>query len=352
MWSAIEDTGKFLYKHRQKIAATTAVVGSAAFLYFYYGTSNDSITENITSNSAHFGDESYNEESAKNNSKELSDKKKLQLSRIRKQFENAREKFLPTLRVKIFEIVDVSDTIQEIRKLRNSQGKKGKVDSNTRLIEMQLWEKIKISSITILFVSVYMTSAICLILKIQFHLLGHYSYNCNSSLNSSRIIDSNLHTPVKGHQKPCDQNHSSNFMDMPSPIPMPASTNPFGDGVGVPAAVDAASSPSNTINTSYNRNNLTFNADIFLELIEKTYSYMLDRGIGELGDFIRAKAIEVFGSDGEESEEGAHEAKHKWNVLECKQVEYNDLISSFMQLRHSVEKDIQAHIIERVLLCK
>jgi hypothetical protein len=86
--------------------------------------------------------------------------------RARKQFDLASHQFLSTLRIKIVEVVDVISAVRQIKELRAS----GSEDSKE--IEAKLWEDIKIGSFTLFFVTIYMVSALTVLLKVQMHILA------------------------------------------------------------------------------------------------------------------------------------------------------------------------------------
>jgi len=88
------------------------------------------------------------------------------LLRIRKQFDQACKFFVPTLRKRIFDLVDITQSVRKIKALRATGG------SHSANAEIELWEDIKISAFTLLFVSIYLLAAQCSLLRIQLHVLA------------------------------------------------------------------------------------------------------------------------------------------------------------------------------------
>ncbi|KAJ1407749.1 Peroxin-3 [Ochromonadaceae sp. CCMP2298] len=88
------------------------------------------------------------------------------LLRIRRQFDTATGQFLPTLRVKIVEVVDINGTVRHIKALR------AQATENQEELEARLWNEIKNASFAMLVVTVYMLSAVCTLLRIQLHILA------------------------------------------------------------------------------------------------------------------------------------------------------------------------------------
>jgi len=315
---SLDSIGKFLWRNKDKIILTGALLGSVGLLYYY----NSNVSNAMLEEWSHAEgveedtDRSLSEDDMFiNRARQLPEVKKAQLVKIRRQFENARQKFLPTLRVKIFEVVDCSDTIQELRRLRSTSSA-----SLQRDAEEALWEKIKIQSISILFVSVYMSCVVCTVLKLQFHLLGNYSNQGDSSLhgNSSQLSGNG--------------NLSQSMMSdvTLSPISHARSDNRHG------ATSSAASAGASA-----------FSSDLFLALIEQSYSHLLHEGMAALGKLCQDKTAAIFGS---QSSAGAGGPQHKWYYKNT--TSYEDLVGDLMALRHSIEADLDANVIQLALLRK
>jgi hypothetical protein len=168
MLPILKSTGNFLQKHKGKLAIA-AIVAIACTVYVNYS-SGDNVQQN--------------DEDEKNTTKvkslSISDMNKEAririLFRIKKQFDVAAQQFLPTLRTKIVEVVDINGTLKQIRELRSNSPS----FSNKNIVEDDLWDEIKIASFTILYATTYMLCAVCTLLRIQLHILARSIYNSES----------------------------------------------------------------------------------------------------------------------------------------------------------------------------
>lgn len=91
---------------------------------------------------------------------------------VRRQYNSYAMHFLPTLKLKINEVVDVNNAVSKIKEIRSNNGKNS---DDSVDIEAKLWNEIKVSSITILFVTVYMESIVCTLLRILLHVVAAYT---------------------------------------------------------------------------------------------------------------------------------------------------------------------------------
>jgi hypothetical protein len=90
------------------------------------------------------------------------------LLRIRKQFDLSIRVFLPTLRKTIFDLIDITQPVRQIKALRSSSpSSENQID-----MEAQLWDQVKISSFTMLFLSTYVLCGLTTVLKVQLHVLA------------------------------------------------------------------------------------------------------------------------------------------------------------------------------------
>ena len=137
----LSDLGNYLWKHKQKILLSGAVVAGTVGLFLYYGSDSSTVRDETRENSViSTGERIITEaDSVVNRAKQLPENKRRHLAKIRLQFENAREKFLPALRVKINEIADYSETILEIRKIRSNVAN----SVPNSFTEEELWDKMK-----------------------------------------------------------------------------------------------------------------------------------------------------------------------------------------------------------------
>jgi Peroxin-3 len=224
--SVLTRTSNYLWKNRNKIAVGGAVCVAGFALYCCYSMSKSSTQAE---------DEKYLMSEVRRESqiqKRPGDRSRM-LLRIRKQFDFAIRQFLPTMRAKILEVVDVSSAIRKIKELRavNSDSDLGDDDNGALVMtEAMLWDEIKVSSLTLLYVSAYMVSAVTILLRIQLHILG-------KSMES-----------VVGSQS-SDEGEKNNF-----------------------GADD----------------------DVFKILIEGTYKHIFGSGLQALSDYVRPRVAECF----------------------------------------------------------
>lgn len=163
--SVISRSGKYLWRHRNKIAVGGAVCAAGLALYAYYSSSN-SIAE--TEEEKFLMSEVKKEAQL---TRKPGDRSRM-LLRIRKQFDFAIRQFLPTMRAKILEVVDVSSAIRKIKELRTANTEETNGNDTLAVTEAMLWDEIKVSSLTLLYVSAYMVSAVTVLLRVQLHILG------------------------------------------------------------------------------------------------------------------------------------------------------------------------------------
>ncbi len=174
----LKNVGGFLHKNRNKLVIASIIAISVAVVVHYNSSSTEDnlilnseeiVNENISSN-----DDELIEREKPNRKMSPVNRSRL-LLRIRRQFDIASQHFMPTLRIKIIEVVDINGTVRQIKELRS------KSNENSRQLEAQLWEEIKISSFTMLFVTAYMLSAVCVMLRVQLHVLARSAYHGSSS---------------------------------------------------------------------------------------------------------------------------------------------------------------------------
>jgi hypothetical protein len=163
---------QFIWNHRGKLIASTAlaIIGTA---YYWYKSSNSDKDkkENFELHDIYEKDE----KNEKKNSQKVGLKSRL-LLRVRRHFDIAGRQFFPTLRIKVVEVVDISNAILEIKRLRAN----GLSDLASKSTEAHLWDQIKVSSFVMLFTSAYSVSIVAIILRIQLHILA---------INSSKYTD-------------------------------------------------------------------------------------------------------------------------------------------------------------------
>jgi hypothetical protein len=209
--SACQSTRKFLWKHRGKIAVGGAVCAISLVAYSLYGNRKaDDEEESIpVENSSLSATDLHRGTLQSTNSVSVLEpgNRSRMLLRLRKQYDIALKQFLPTLRAKILEVVDVTSAIKRIKELRSGSGGSSLDDELLRSREDMLWEEIKVSSFTLLFVSSYMVSALTVLLRVQLHILVRSfhapSDNTDSSHNEEQPFgdDSTCRLLIEGTYK-------------------------------------------------------------------------------------------------------------------------------------------------------
>lgn len=114
--------------------------------------------------------------------------------RIRRQFDATSKQFIPILRRKIIEHIDISHTVEQIKELRS----KGATIANGNIAQAEalLWDDVKISTFTLLIVSIYMLAGLCSLLRIQLHILARYLLNHSLDLASLDGSQNNFDTDM------------------------------------------------------------------------------------------------------------------------------------------------------------
>jgi hypothetical protein len=203
------------------------------------------------------------------------------LLRVRRQFDSACKHFLPTLRKKIFDLIDINTTVRQIKELRNTSN--GLTHGQLQVdAESQLWEDVKISAFTMHFVTMYMLAAVCTLLKIQLHILAR-SIALSASHKSHVAAASST---IMGNQ------HSSNsYLDYES---------------------------------GYDEDALSMDNEMFRELIEGTYRHLFNKGLKSLATVIREIVIRDLAD---------------WTVKDKVKVEYEEVSEIVKHIRSNIEKD-------------
>jgi len=114
------------------------------------------------------------------------------LLRVRKEFAVQAMQFLPLLHAKIVRVVDFDhayDQLRELKRRRTAErnGEEGGDDviNSGKLDSNQLWEQIKDSSFTYLFVTAYIGSVLCTLLRIQLHIQARAMTNAGASASAA-----------------------------------------------------------------------------------------------------------------------------------------------------------------------
>lgn len=168
MWSALNSIGGLISRNKTKIALAS-VIAIAVTVYINYDSSDSEVEKQKTI------------KLLEEPSQSRPGTRSRLLLRIRTQFDFACRQFLPTLKTKVCEAVDINGTVSRIKKLRENSS------SNTKEIESKLWNEIKTASFTILIVTAYAMSAVCTLLKLQLHLLARLIRQQGCEFQGTRI---------------------------------------------------------------------------------------------------------------------------------------------------------------------
>lgn len=156
------------YRSRITIGAIIAIAAAVYYTFFYQPSLNDKRNASLSSESGRSGRRLDLVEMRTLSSNPQAGLKARLLLRIRKQFDSSIRIFLPTLRKAVFDLIDISQPVRQIKTLRAST-----VSSlNQMELEAQLWEEVKISSFTMLFVSTYVLCGLTTVLKVQLYVLA------------------------------------------------------------------------------------------------------------------------------------------------------------------------------------
>jgi hypothetical protein len=176
-----KSTKEFMWRHKYKIISGAGVIGAALWYYDWLPGSEKR--------------EDGEREGAKGRNAGLRSR---QLLRARKHFDLAMADLLPVLRLKIAGIVEDNTAIKQIRELRASG-----TGVDTILSEEQLWDEIKISSFSLLFVTIYSSSLVICLSRLLCHLLARKSpsgvSNSPSSSNTSTTTTTTTTTTVSSN---------------------------------------------------------------------------------------------------------------------------------------------------------
>ena len=209
MWSTIQSIGGFVNRNRNKLLVAS-VVAIGVTLYLNY---NGETVEDEDKHDPQLETVQRLRLANETNSMKAANRTKL-LFKIRRQFDTSVNQFIPTLRVKIVEVIDINGTVRHIKELR------AKATTNKEELETRLWTEIKDSSFAMLIVTSYMLSAVCVLLRIQLHILARSlqkSYNNNQLFPQDDDIQLNSDTfrgLIEGTYKHLYGNGLKLFSDM------------------------------------------------------------------------------------------------------------------------------------------
>lgn len=181
MWRSVRE---FVSKHRAKVIGALVVgIGATAWVVYSSGPEGNANGSPVAVRRGTEDEDERRQSRVKKRAKIL--------LLVRKQYNVYSMHFLPTLKLRIGEVVDVNNAVRKIKEIRSNNGKR--TDASVD-IEAKLWNEIKVSSITILFVTVYMQSMVCTLLKILLHVVAAYTSEkeTNGELEDINEIDVEL----------------------------------------------------------------------------------------------------------------------------------------------------------------
>ena len=316
---------KWLWTHRGKVAVAAAVVATAAAVYYTTKAQQPLQLEDMDED-VDGEDDDWNDvegaggvrgrrrvrnaaslgSAAKPAQKSL--ERSRMLLRVRKQYDVAAMYFLPTLKLKIAEYVDVANTIKQIRDLRAGNNSAiGPGEESPEKAEERLWEEIKVTSFTHLFVTAYMEIAISLVLRIQIHILARSAKSLEPSSSSA------------------SSSSSSSSLSSAS-APASSSARPF------PLSSSSSSSSSSAEHGEGEADPSLLDSDMFKVLIPGTYKQVFGAGLKLLTATVRRRVEADLSS---------------WNAK--RPIEYSELAQKLTSLRQSFERDLHALVSMIVL---
>ncbi len=182
MLPSFKAVGGFLNRNRNKILIASVVAISVA-IYMHYNSNEELLANNTNENDVE--EESLDDDN--NDGVKKRTESPLQINspgnkarillRLRREFDITAQCFLPTLRTKIMEVVDINESVRAIKELRTKSSEQNNEPA------IQLWEEVKISAFQMMFVSSYMLCAMCILLRVQLCLLTRVSNRSGSAGN-------------------------------------------------------------------------------------------------------------------------------------------------------------------------
>jgi hypothetical protein len=194
MWAWIRNIFTFLHRNRGRVALTAiiAIIVAISLQNFPLFEPRRRVAEEPLDDFENNRRRGNQIEANRQANARLGHRSRL-LIRVRRQFDTTSKQFIPILRRKIVEHIDIGHTVQQIKELRSTGGI---ANTNLAQAEALLWEDVKISTFTLLIVSIYMLAGLCSLLRIQLHILSRYLLNHSLDLASSDGSQSNFDTEM------------------------------------------------------------------------------------------------------------------------------------------------------------
>ena len=299
----LKGVGNFVNRNRNKIVlASVVAVAVGAYLHYNYVSEEEQEKKRLLAlDQAH-----RQRQLGLSSNRRLAYRSRV-LLRIKKQFEVACRQFLPILRSKIVEAVDIQGTIKHIKELRAagalSQGpspmhQAAAASSQREDLEGRLWGEIKNGSFVMFIVTAYMLAAVCTLLKVQLHVLARsmcLSFEAAAHIDSFVIKD---------------------------------------QGEGTQSSHVASSS------TAAADKELLLDTDTWRTLIEGTYQQLLGDGLLALTAAVKQAVA---------ADPGTLQLSG-WRVKEKTHVEYEELCHAVHQVRQNVDSSMEGELISTVFI--
>lgn len=151
----VEDVKQFCWKHRAKIGVGAVCIAGGAAVYYYY-----THKETLTDNSEEEQERSKDAEGAK-----IDAEGTRMLVAVNELYGFAIIYFTPTIRGRVKEVIDVSETIRRLKELKSDHSEESRDEKVT------LWDDIKLSAFSSLLTTVYSLSTASVLLRVQMHIL-------------------------------------------------------------------------------------------------------------------------------------------------------------------------------------
>eukprot|EP00903_Cladosiphon_okamuranus_P018185 g16730.t1 len=339
MWQAAGNAaraaGRFARRHRRAIVVG-GVVGAAACVYHSMKKALKEAEEEHAAMLMQARDDS---------------RRRQCLSRTREESVAALTNFLPALRKRLFLAVDVTGPVRELKALRtggdpgaamagagggagagagSSGGDSAAVDTGSASAateatdvqsrEVELWDKVKVTALTRLVVSLYAFSALALMLHVQLHILGRLSFEESREL-------------LQGGKTATASGNHGNGTDSDESATPPSDGNPRS-----PVSAAAASSRHTAETTARGATRLgdgggrssggggTAGLALSMEarhaLLSATYEHVL-------GDGLRALVRDV--------QRAVSRCTCSWRAHTRQQVDFQDLVAVIRRVRREIE---------------
>ena len=174
---------RFLWKHKNEILGAAVCVAVTAYAWYELGktTSHDEEKHEEDLRIPIEATVSPPRQRPDVISHPVENSRSQELSRIHTLFDKVIRILIPIIRAKVNDTIDVNSAIRKIKELRcefksevtdddEDQVVEDEYDrTDMRITEAMLWEEVKVSSLTLLFVSTYLVSAVTVVLRMYLH---------------------------------------------------------------------------------------------------------------------------------------------------------------------------------------